>query len=85
MKKRIKFVVGFLSFLKVISVEPDRRRMLLTHKKTLVQSSHPIITEFSDAKPGVSSHGFITAIKDFGCLVAFYNNVKGIVPRTDLG
>lgn len=75
----------FLSFCKVLSIEPDRRRMLLTHKKTLVESSHPLITDFSDAKPGVSSHGFITTIKDFGCLVTFYNNVKGIVPRTELG
>ena len=59
--------------------------MLLTHKKTLVESSLPLITDLSNAKPGVSSHGFITAIKDFGCLVAFYNNIKGLVPRSELG
>ncbi|KAL9983734.1 hypothetical protein ACROYT_G005955 [Oculina patagonica] len=70
---------------RVLSVEPGRRRLLLTHKKTLVESALPHITEFSDAKPGVSSHGFITAIKEFGCLVTFYNNVKGLVPRSELG
>ncbi|CAH3149742.1 unnamed protein product, partial [Porites evermanni] len=70
---------------RVLSVEPDRRRLLLTHKKTMVESDLPFITDYSDAKPGVSTHGFITAIKDFGCLVTFYNNVKGLVPRTELG
>ena len=70
---------------KVLSVEPDRRRLLLTHKKTMVESDLPLITDYSDAKPGVSTHGFVTAIKDFGCLVTFYNNVKGLVPRTELG
>lgn len=72
-------------YFKVLSVEPDRRRLLLTHKKTMVESDLPFITDYSDAKPGVSTHGFITAIKDFGCLVTFYNNVKGLVPRTELG
>ena len=78
-------MLNLFYFFKVLSVEPDRRRLLLTHKKTLVESSLPVITDFSDAKPGVSSHGFITAIKDFGCFVAFYNNVKGLVPRSELG
>ena len=59
--------------------------MLLTHKKTLVDSSLPVITDYSDAARGVSCHGYITAIKDFGCFVAFYNNVKGLVPRSELG
>ena len=51
----------------------------------MVESDLPVITDYSDAKPGVSTYGFITAIKDFGCLVTFYNNVKGLVPRTELG
>lgn len=66
-------------------MEPDRRRLLLTHKKTLIESSLPLLTDYSDARPGVSSHGFIAAIKDFGCIVVFYNNVKGLVPRVELG
>ena len=71
--------------LKVLSVEPDRRRLLLTHKKTLRESSLPIITDYSEAQPGVSCHGYVVAIKDFGCIVSFYNNIKGLVPRAELG
>jgi len=70
---------------RVLSVEPERRRLLLTHKKTMVESDLPLITQCSDASPGISTHGFITAIKDYGCLVTFYNNVKGLVPRAELG
>nr|XP_058962333.1 protein RRP5 homolog [Pocillopora verrucosa] len=70
---------------RVLSVWPDRRRLLLTHKKTLIESSLPIITEYSQAQPGVSCHGFVVAIKDFGCFVLFYNNVKGLVPLRELG
>ena len=66
-------------------MEPDRRRLLLTHKRTMVESDFPLISSYTDVTAGVSSHGFITAIKDFGCLVTFYNNVKGLVPRSELG
>ena len=50
-----------------------------------MNSSLPVITDYSDAAPGVSCHGYINAIKDFGCFVVFYNNVKGLVPRSELG
>ena len=81
---RSKHCCSFLT--QVLSVNPDRRRLLLTHKKTLVTSHLQIITEYNDCtKPGTSAHGFITAIKEYGCIVTFYNNVKGLVPRTQLG
>ncbi|XP_022789365.1 protein RRP5 homolog [Stylophora pistillata] len=70
---------------RVLSVWPDSRRLFLTHKKTLIESSLPIITEYTQAQPGVSCHGFVVAIKDFGCIVSFYNNIKGLVPRSELG
>ena len=67
-------------------MEPDRRRLLLTHKKTLVTSSLPIITSYNDCtEPGTQAHGFVIAIKDFGCIISFYNNVKGLVPKEELG
>ena len=66
-------------------MEPDRRRLLLTHKKSLVNSKESLITSYEDAVPGMCTHGFVTAVKDFGCLVTFYNNVKGLVPRVELG
>ncbi|XP_068709241.1 protein RRP5 homolog [Montipora foliosa] len=70
---------------RVLSVDPNWHRLLLTHKKTMVDSTLPPITDYSVASPGVSSHGSIYSIKDYGCIVKFYNNVKGLVPRSELG
>ena len=35
-------------------------------------------------KPGLVTHGVITAVKEYGCLVTFYNNVRGLVPAQRL-
>lgn len=69
----------------VLFVEPERKRLRLTHKKTLVNSELPLITNYSDIKLGMKSHGFITSIRDYGCIVHFYNNVRGLVLKTELG
>lgn len=69
---------------RVISVDIKNRRVIVTAKKTLVTSSLPLITSFENIKNGQFSHGFIITIKSFGCIVGFYNNVKGIVPLHEL-
>ncbi|EDO29780.1 predicted protein [Nematostella vectensis] len=71
--------------LQVLTVDPGQRRLHLTHKKTMVSSILQVITQYSDAKPGTTSHGFITSVREYGCLVTFYNNVKGLVPKDQLG
>lgn len=58
--------------------------MYLTRKKALVESSLPLFRSYDDARPGRVSHGFIVCVKDFGCIVRFYNNVKGLVPLSEL-
>lgn len=59
--------------------------MLLIYKKILVEFFYFFIIDFSDVKLGVSFYGFIIIVKDFGCFVIFYNNVKGIVFRIEFG
>ena len=66
-------------------MKPDSHRLLFTHKKTLVKSTLPIIADYSDAKPGMSTHGFISNIKDYGCFVTFYNDVVGLAHVSELG
>ena len=69
----------------VLSVEPSRQRVYLTHKKTLVDSSLPVLSSYDQAKPGGVHHGFIRNIFTSSCLVEFFNHVKGKVHRSDLG
>lgn len=70
--------------LQVLSVEPENKKLFLTRKKALVESSLPLFRTISDARPGCVSHGYIVCIKDFGCIVRFYNDVKGLVPLSEL-
>ncbi|XP_015771536.1 PREDICTED: protein RRP5 homolog [Acropora digitifera] len=69
----------------VLLVKPDSHRLIFTHKKTLVKSTLPIIADYSDAKPGMSTHGFISNIKEYGCFVTFYNDVVGLAHVSELG
>ena len=65
-------------------MDADRKRLLLTHKKTLVESLLPLLADYGDAKPGGTHHGVVIAVKDFGYLVQFFNNVRGIVRKPEL-
>ncbi|XP_040217796.1 protein RRP5 homolog [Rana temporaria] len=69
---------------RVLNVDPLARKLILTRKKTMINSKLPIIASFHDAKPGMITHGFIWAVKDFGCIVKFYNDVHGLVPAREL-
>uniref|UniRef100_A0A1A8CQL2 Protein RRP5 homolog n=1 Tax=Nothobranchius kadleci TaxID=1051664 RepID=A0A1A8CQL2_NOTKA len=79
-----KYTEGLKVKCRVLSVDAESRQMFLTRKKMLVESSLPLFLSYSDARPGRVSHGYIVCIKDFGCVVRFYNNVKGLVPLDEL-
>nr|DBA15081.1 TPA: hypothetical protein GDO54_004338 [Pyxicephalus adspersus] len=69
---------------RVLNVNPSAKKLILTRKKTMIDSDLPIIASFHDAKPGMITHGFIWAVKDFGCIVKFYNDVHGLAPAREL-
>ncbi|XP_036591860.1 protein RRP5 homolog [Trichosurus vulpecula] len=70
---------------RVLICDPENKKLLMTLKKTLVESSLPALTSYREAKPELQTHGFISSIKDFGCIVKFYNDVRGLVQRKELG
>ena len=81
------FQVGLLiisrSF-KVLRVEPDRMRISLTAKKTLVDSTLPILSNFDDIKSGVVTHGVVFKVHEKHLMVEFYNNLKALVPLKEV-
>ncbi|KAM7418676.1 hypothetical protein PAMA_016009 [Pampus argenteus] len=79
-----KYMEGMKVKCRVLSVEPENKKLYLTKKKALVESSLPLFLSYGDARPGRVSHGYIVCVKDFGCIVRFYNNVKGLVPLNEL-
>ncbi|XP_037353757.1 protein RRP5 homolog [Talpa occidentalis] len=79
-----KYHVGDEVKCRVLLCDPDAKKLLLTLKKTLVGSKLPAITSYADAKPGLQTHGFILRVKDYGCIVKFYGDVQGLVPKHEL-
>ncbi|XP_066475340.1 protein RRP5 homolog [Tiliqua scincoides] len=80
-----KYKEGSTVKCRVLISNPEARKLLLTLKKTLVGSPLPILASYEDAKPGLITHGFVVCAREFGCIVKFYNDVKGLVPKNDPG
>ncbi|CAM2117852.1 unnamed protein product [Caretta caretta] len=79
-----KYSVGGEVKCRVLISNPEKKKLILTLKKTLVMSKFPVLTSYEAAKPGLIAHGFIVCAREFGCIVKFYNDVKGLVPKNEL-
>ncbi|XP_074485164.1 protein RRP5 homolog [Sebastes fasciatus] len=79
-----KYTEGMKIKCRVLSVDAEKKSLYLTRKKALVHSDLPLFLSYTDARPGRVSHGYIVCIKNFGCIVRFYNSVKGLVPLGEL-
>ncbi|XP_061492087.1 protein RRP5 homolog isoform X2 [Rhineura floridana] len=80
-----KYSVGSTVKCRVLASNPEARKLVLTLKRTLVNSKLPAICSYEDAKPGLITHGFVACAREFGCIVKFYNDIKGLVPKNELG
>ncbi|XP_029924542.1 protein RRP5 homolog [Myripristis murdjan] len=79
-----KYTEGMKVKCRVLSVDVERKRLALTRKKALVESTLPLFLSYADARRGRVSHGYIVSIREFGCFVRFYNDVRGLVPVSEL-
>ncbi|KAI0308284.1 U3 snoRNP-associated protein Rrp5 [Multifurca ochricompacta] len=70
---------------RVLVVDPERKRVALTAKKTLVESDLPLVSRLEDAQVGVVTHAVIFKITEKSLLVEFFNNVKGSIPLKEAG
>uniref|UniRef100_A0AAR2JIK4 Protein RRP5 homolog n=1 Tax=Pygocentrus nattereri TaxID=42514 RepID=A0AAR2JIK4_PYGNA len=79
-----KFKEGMKVKCRVLFVDPVKKKLILSRKKALIESTLPLFLSYLDARVGLISHGYIVTIKDFGCIVRFYGDVKGLVPKQEL-
>ncbi|KAK3510814.1 hypothetical protein QTP70_022728 [Hemibagrus guttatus] len=79
-----KYKEGMRIKCKVLSVDYQNKKLTLSRKKALMETSLPLFLTYMDAHVGLVSHGFIVCIKDFGCIVRFFSEVKGLVPTSEL-
>ena len=61
-------------------VDPEKNRICLTAKKTLLDSQLPIVASIADAGVGALAHAVVYKVSERMLSVEFFNNVKGIVP-----
>ncbi|KAH0838161.1 hypothetical protein J3R83DRAFT_6412 [Lanmaoa asiatica] len=79
----ITFPVYSSTSIKVLTVDPERNRIVLTAKKTLLDTTFPILSSFSDAKVGLLTHAVIFRVTDKYLMVEFFNNTKAVVPARE--
>ncbi|KAF8898934.1 hypothetical protein BD779DRAFT_1607574 [Infundibulicybe gibba] len=79
-----RFKVGASIKCRALMVDPDRKRISLTAKRTLVDSTLPILSKVEDAKVGMVAHAVVFKVFDNQLLVEFYNNLKGLIPAKEV-
>ncbi len=82
---RKKYKEGSKVKARVLSVDPTQNRLLLTCKKSLIRDSCEPLTCYTQATPGDVRQGVILSLRGFGCIVGFFNGVRGIVLKSELG
>ncbi|KAK0466399.1 uncharacterized protein EV420DRAFT_1617656 [Desarmillaria tabescens] len=75
-----RFKVGASIKCRVLVVDTVRKRLSLTHKKTLLESTLPIVSSIEDAKIGLVTYAVVFKVLPKHLMVEFYNNVKATVP-----
>jgi S1 RNA binding domain len=87
-RKRVvqtKFAVDAKVDVRVLWVDPVRKKCLVTAKRTIVQApTDQIITSYNDLKVGQVAVGFISRIDDDNMFVTFCNKVYGRVTARSL-
>ena len=68
----------------MLAVDSDRKRISLTAKKSLLESSLPIFSKIEDFAPGMVTHAVVFKVYEKYLLVEFYNNLKAIVPAKEI-
>jgi rRNA biogenesis protein RRP5 len=58
-------------------------RVELTAKKTLIESTLPVLTSVEEAKVGMITDAVVYRVVDKGLIVRFYNDLKAFVPSRE--
>eukprot|EP00927_Polykrikos_kofoidii_P076561 TRINITY_DN73631_c0_g1_i1.p1 TRINITY_DN73631_c0_g1~~TRINITY_DN73631_c0_g1_i1.p1 ORF type:complete len:2015 (+),score=482.72 TRINITY_DN73631_c0_g1_i1:72-6116(+) len=78
-----KHKVGTKVKCRVLRVDPEKRQISLTCKKALVRDDFQLVS-YSQARDNMLVNGFVTVVKEFGAIVAFYGNVVGLLPKEEM-
>jgi rRNA biogenesis protein RRP5 len=78
-----RFKVGSTVKARVLDLEVARGRVILTLKKTLVDSALPVVGLFEDVKQGLVMAGTVMKLLDKGVVVELFGGLKAFVPQSE--
>lgn len=78
-----RFKVGGTVKARVFALEPARSRVVLTLKKSLVDSELEIPQHFGDVKAGMMTPAVVSKILDKGCIVDLFGGLRAFVPQSE--
>lgn len=78
-----KHAVGSTLKCRVLKINPQKRQVDLTAKKSLVRDTFQL-TRFDQARKNMIVTGFVNRIKDYGAIVAFYGDMHGLIPKKEM-
>jgi ribosomal protein S1 len=79
-----KFFVGTPVTARVLTVDPAKRKMQLTLKRSLVQSELPLLTTAEPTVDDTRYLGTLMKVTSSGATLHFYNGVKGYLPAAEM-
>ena len=65
-------------------MQPDKKKITLTHKKTMVGSELPIVDSYATAKVGSSVVGYVINVQSYGVVLGFYNDVRALMLKSEI-
>ncbi|EPY49902.1 U3 snoRNP-associated protein Rrp5 [Schizosaccharomyces cryophilus OY26] len=79
-----RFKVGATVKGRVLTTNVLRRRVIVTLKKSLLNSELPPICTYEEATPGTRAIGVLARVLEDGAVVEFYNSVRGFLPVSEM-
>ncbi|KAJ3575984.1 hypothetical protein NP233_g748 [Leucocoprinus birnbaumii] len=79
-----RFKTGASIKCRVLVVDPERKRISLTAKKTLLDSQLPVLSNMDLVRVGTIAHAVVFKVHEKHLLVEFYNNLKAVVPLKEV-
>jgi rRNA biogenesis protein RRP5 len=68
----------------VLAIDTGSCRIVLTAKKSLIESKIPALHKFVDARVGLIADAVVHKPVQNGIIVEYFNNLKAFVPKYEL-
>ncbi|KAF9160265.1 rRNA biogenesis protein rrp5 [Actinomortierella ambigua] len=79
-----RYKVGKTVNCRVLSTDPEKGKVGLTCKDSLIKSKQPLVTSYEGAEVGTLADGVVYQVNPKGVIVSFYNNVKAFAHISEL-